>query len=219
MAAEAHISPGAVPPAALTGMAAAASARRVDTVSLVRETLDGMPIGWILRFGSVSRDGPLMTVFAGSDDNDLRCYLNGDRIPTPQADEWISGLAAAPADEEILDLFSRALANGWAASLEREDRSFHTRQIPDLLCLRAEAHDYEGGFLRPSETVHVSRHEGETDFAFIGRSDPSGGLRPLPLSIAEATVLLGSPAPMTTDTFVYDEDTEDFIQPHPKEDS
>lgn len=205
--------PGSVaPPEALTAMAAAAARRRIDTVSLVRETTDGLPIGWILRFGSTRDDSRFMTVFAGPD-SALRCYLGGEKFPTEQVDGWIAALDEAPVDEDILTLFGQGMANGWTVVLEREDLSFHSRPFPDLLHLRAEAPDYGQMLSRPTETVHVSRHEGETGFNHIVRSNPAGGTHPLRISFEEASALLDDTAPMTVGTYVYDEETDEWVLP------
>lgn len=203
--------------ASLVQLAVAASRRRVESVSLVRETTDGVPIGWILRFGSMRDNDALVTVFAGPGDeagSSFRYYRSGESLPAEQVTSWLQTLAPAPVDKEISTLFEQALNNGWEVDLERRDNSFHSFPTPDLLTLRAEAHDYERERSRDAATVIASRHEGDEEFAAIMRdSYERGSYRPLHISLAEATALLNNPAPMTVGTHVYDEDKEEWVLP------
>lgn len=209
------------PAAALIQLAVAASHRRVESVSLVRETTDGLPIGWILRFGAMRDNDAMATVFAGPGDeaaSSFRYYQSGESLPAEQVTNWLQALAAAPVDKEIFTLFEQALNNGWELNLERRDNSFHSSPTPDLLTLRAEAHDYERECSRDAATVIASRHEGDEEFAVIMRDSYEGGsYRPLAISLAEATALLNNPAPMTVGTHVYNEDTEEWVLPTTKE--
>lgn len=210
------------PSAALIQIAVSASQQRMEGISLVRETMDGLPIGWILRFGALHGEAALATVFFQPDDGDgesaFNHYLSHEPATAEQVSGWARDCGPAPVDEEISALFEQAMSNGWEVSLERRDHSFHTHPTPDLLTLRAEASDYERRFSREPETVIVSRYEGEEEFAVIMRdSYKSGGYRPLHISLAEATAILNAPAPMTVGVHAYDEDKEDWILPSPKE--
>lgn len=212
----------AAPSAALVKIAVAASRHRVQSISLVRETIDGLPIGWILRFGSLHGEAGLATVFFRPDDGEgesaVSYYLSHEPATAEQVSGWTRGRGPAPVDEEILALFEQAMSSGWEVNLERRDLTFHTQPTPDLLTLRAEASDYERSFSREPETVIVSRHEGEEEFAVIMRdSYESGSYRPLAISLAEATTILNNPAPMTVGTHAYDDDTEEWVLPTPKE--
>lgn len=209
-----------VPPSALIDLAVAGSRRSIPTISLVRETFDGLPIGWILRLGNLRDDENQVTVFAGPGDvtpADFRCYLNRVPVPGEKISTWIDSKEAAPVDEAIFTLFELALHNSWQVNLERDDNSFHTRPVPDLLRLKAEAPDYEHRYSRPTESVMASRHEGEEEFALLGRSNPTGNHYPIRIDLEEATALLGRTAPMTVATLVYDEEAEDFSSPDTEE--
>lgn len=204
---------GSVPPAALIEMAAAGSRRRIPVISLVRETYDGQPIGWILCMGNLRDDEDRVAVFARPGDltADFRCYLNGETATGEEITGWIDGKTAAPVDEAIFTLFELALRNSWQVNLGRDDNSFHERPVPDLLRLNADAPDYQHGYSRPTESVFASRHEGAEDFALLGRSNHTGSYYPIRIDLEEAAALLGSTAPMSVDTLVYDEEAEDFL--------
>lgn len=205
-----------IPPSALIEMAVAGSQRSIPTVSLVRETCDGLPIGWILRLGNLRDDEDRVTIFAGPGDvtpADFRCYLNGEPVPAEKISDWINSKPAAPRDDAIFTLFELALRNSWQVSLERDDNSFHTLPVPDLLRFSADATDYEREGSRPTESVMASRHEGEEQFALLARSNPTGNYYPIRIDLEEATALLGSTAPMSVATLVYDEEKEDWVQP------
>ena len=205
-----------IPPSALIDMAVAGSRRRIPTISLVRETFDGLPVGWILRLGNLRDDEDRVTVFAGPGDvtpADFRCYLNGEPVPGEEITEWINSKTIAPVDEAIFTLFELALHNSWQVSLERDDNSFHTLPVPDLLRFSADASDYEEEGSRPTESVMASRHEGEEEFALLARSNPGGNHYPIRIDLEEASALLGSTAPMSVATLVWDEEAEDFRSP------
>lgn len=214
------MSGSSVPPSGLIQMAVAGSRRRVPTISLVRETFDGLPIGWILRLGNLRDDEDRVTVFAGPGDvgpADFRCYLNSEPVTAKEITDWIGGKPAAPVDEAIFEFFELALRNSWQVSLERDDNSFHTRPVPDLLRFSADATDYEQEGARPTESVYASRHEGEEEFALLARSNPGGNRYPIRIAVEEAAALLGSTAPMSVATLVYDQEQEDWVQPATEE--
>lgn len=210
------------PPASMIQLAVAASRQRMENVSLVRETMYGLPIGWILRFGSPHDDSAGAAVFFRPDDGDgeaaFSYYLRREAVTAEELGSWIRDRGTAPEDEAIHALFEQAVGSGWEVNLERRDNSSHSFPTPDLLTLRAEAHDYERSFSREPETVIASRHEGDEEVAVIMRDSYIGGnYRPLAISLAEATAILNAPAPMAAGLHLYDEDKEDWVLPSPKE--
>lgn len=191
------------PPENFLAIADKAAGRRLHSVAVTRGTMDGQPIDWIMHL--TGQDGQWVSIFGG--EGPVRCYKDQRAIPVTDVQSWLDGLPLAIDDPEIIKLFGMAVRNAWEVSLENQDNSFHAphRAVPDLLCLKAEAHDYETPFGRDSRNVTVSRYEGDPEFNVVFRSDhETDSLYPVHIPVEEARALLGATAPMSVPTVQFD---------------
>ena len=190
---------GYTPPEDFLKIADAAVLRRLARVSVARETLDGQPIGWIMRL--TAADSRWASIFGG--DGHLSCYLDRDPVEVPVVEAWLGTFPEGIKDPQITAMFSLAIRNGWETVLETEDNSYHSPHlaVPDRLRLDATASDYESGFSREERIVSASRFEGENEFAAVLRTDhEGGGIHPVHITPDEARALLGTTAPMSVPT-------------------
>lgn len=185
-----------------------ATSRDIDHVSVVRETLDSTPIGWIVRLLPPS-GGPGAVIF-----HQVGCppsaYLHAEPVTVADVHEWVRQCPATSmpvASAAMAQQAVTAVVNGWDVQLDRDHLTRPAREefkLPEYLKLRASAFDYRHGEGRTAEVSHLVHEPG------MGGVDVPQ-VAACVVSDDRVQQLLAAAAPGTVETLYFDEANETWV--------